>query len=476
MKRINRFIAAAVAGVLMLSGAACSNGSQNDYPVKLAGQQFSETPKKVVCLSDNIADILIACGYGESIAAKTDECNQPELENVPSVGSRENPSYARIESIAPDVVFSDKTVSQEIVKKLGSNNYSVLNMIHAESGKELSVLYSSVSAVMEGEIKGRQNGEKKASSLLQTFDAMERAIPAAGDDGAAQPTACYLYDVNGTAATNDSFCGKYFKYAKALNVCATSETSMGSVESIRISNPDFIFCATGVKDQILKSEKFKDLDAVKNGKIYEIDANEFARQGDTMTEVLSFMIKTMYPELQSKTESEQTSEPSKQESKKEESKQESKKEESKQESKKEESKKQESKQESKKEESKQESKKEESKKQESKKQESEPKTIVVKADNSLKITDDTAFGQGDENDDIKKIQKRLKDLGYGEFEEGITNYFGEMTAEAFKAFQKNNGLDPDGYAGADALRLLFSDKVKPATVSGSESSKQQENQ
>ena len=51
-----------------------------------------------------------------------------------------------------------------------------------------------------------------------------------------------------------------------------------------------------------------------------------------------------------------------------------------------------------------------------------------------------------------------------------------MTAEAFKAFQKNNGLDPDGYAGADALRLLFSDKVKPATVSGSESSKQQENQ
>ena len=453
MKRINRFIAAAVAGVLMLSGAACSNGSQNDYPVKLAGQQFSETPKKVVCLSDNIADILIACGYGESIAAKTDECNQPELENVPSVGSRENPSYARIESIAPDVVFSDKTVSQEIVKKLGSNNYSVLNMIHAESGKELSVLYSSVSAVMEGEIKGRQNGEKKASSLLQTFDAMERAIPAAGDDGAAQPTACYLYDVNGTAATNDSFCGKYFKYAKALNVCATSETSMGSVESIRISNPDFIFCATGVKDQILKSEKFKDLDAVKNGKIYEIDANEFARQGDTMTEVLSFMIKTMYPELQSKTESEQTSEPSKQESKKEESKQESKQEESKQESK-----------------------KEESKKQESKKQESEPKTIVVKADNSLKITDDTAFGQGDENDDIKKIQKRLKDLGYGEFEEGITNYFGEMTAEAFKAFQKNNGLDPDGYAGADALRLLFSDKVKPATVSGSESSKQQENQ
>ena len=40
-----------------------------------------------------------------------------------------------------------------------------------------------------------------------------------------------------------------------------------------------------------------------------------------------------------------------------------------------------------------------------------------------------------------------------------------MTAKAFKAFQKNNGLDEDGYAGADALRLLFSDKAKPASSS-----------
>ena len=111
-------------------------------------------------------------------------------------------------------------------------------------------------------------------------------------------------------------------------------------------------------------------------------------------------------------------------------------------------------------------------KQESKQESSKQENSKVKADTSLKITDDTAFGQGDENDDIKKIQKRLKELGYGKFEDGITNYFGEMTAKAFKQFQKNNGLDDDGYAGADALRLLFSDKVKPASAS-SQSSQQE---
>lgn len=461
MKKLKRFIAAAMTGVLIAGCSACASKSESEYPVKIAGVEFSSQPQKVVCLSDSVADILIACGYTGAIAAKTDECTQPELDGVPSVGSRNNPSFARIESIEPDAVFADKTVSGELIKKLDSNNYKVLNMIRAQNGKELSVLYSSISAVMEGNKDGRQNGEKKASSLLQTFDAMERAIPKNEDEDSSQITACYLYDVNGTAATNESFCGKMFKYAKVINVCSTSETSMGAVESIRISNPDFIFCAVGVKDQIMKSEKFAELDAVKKGSIYEIDSDEFERQGNSMTENLSFIIQTIYPELRSDeqessvSESAEPSDDSKETSKTESSKQES----SKQESKKENSKQENSKQES----SKQESSKQESKQESSKAEESSK----VKADTSLKITEDTAFGLGDEDDDIKKIQKRLKELGYGDFKDGITNYFGEMTQKAFMAFQKNNGLDDDGYASPEALKLLFSDKVKRAKASQS---------
>ncbi len=475
MKKLKRFLIAAAAGLILISSAACSNSAGNEYPVKIAGNQFNEKPQKVICLSDSVADIMIACGYGDSIIARTDECDQPELDGVPSVGSRNNPSYARIESLEPDAIFADKTVSAELIKKLDSNNYKVLNMIKAQNGRELSVLYSSISAVMEGNSTGRQNGEKKASSLLQTFDAMERAIPHKEEQEDSQITACYLYDINGTAATNESLSGQMFKYAKVLNVCASSETSMGSVESIRISNPNFIFCASGVKDQIIKSEKFKDLDAVKNGKIYEIDADEFERQGDSMTENLSFIIQTIYPELKSESDNEtevsesaEPSDSSKETSKSENSKQQSSKQESgKQQSSKQQSSKQESskKESSKQESSKQESSKQESSKQESSKQESSKteQTSKVKADTSLKITEDTAYGQGDVHEDIKKIQQRLKDLGYGKFEDGITDYFGEKTTEAFKAFQKKNGLDTDGYAGPEALKLLFSDKAKRAS-------------
>ena len=185
-----------------------------------------------------------------------------------------------------------------------------------------------------------------------------------------------------------------------------------------------------MKDKIMSDKKFKSVSAVVNGKVYEIDKNVFERQGDSMTDVLSFIIETIYPELTGKEQS------SKNESSKENSKQEN----------------------SKQENSKQENSKQENSKQENSKQE----VSEVKADNSLKITDDMAFGQGDKDDDIKKIQKRLKTLGYGDFKDGITNYFGEQTAKAFKAYQKNNGLSADGYASPEALRLLFSADVKPA--------------
>ena len=65
-------------------------------------------------------------------------------------------------------------------------------------------------------------------------------------------------------------------------------------------------------------------------------------------------------------------------------------------------------------------------------------------------------------------------MGYGLFDEfGITDYYGEQTAAAFELFQKNNGLDQNGYASSEDLKLLFSADVKPAE--NTDNNAQQEN-
>lgn len=60
---------------------------------------------------------------------------------------------------------------------------------------------------------------------------------------------------------------------------------------------------------------------------------------------------------------------------------------------------------------------------------------------------------GDKGDDVKKVQQRLKDLGY--FTDTVDGKFGDATVKALKAFQRKNGLSQDGVCGAQTRTVLF---------------------
>lgn len=64
-----------------------------------------------------------------------------------------------------------------------------------------------------------------------------------------------------------------------------------------------------------------------------------------------------------------------------------------------------------------------------------------------------ALSRGSEGDDVRMLQKLLKDLGYSV---GVDGIYGTRTRDAVKAFQRNNGLTVDGIAGARTLRKLSS--------------------
>lgn len=61
---------------------------------------------------------------------------------------------------------------------------------------------------------------------------------------------------------------------------------------------------------------------------------------------------------------------------------------------------------------------------------------------------------GSSGSDVKKLQNRLKELGY--FNGTVNGNFGEDTHAAVEAFQKRNGQWVDGVAGQDTQEALFS--------------------
>lgn len=59
---------------------------------------------------------------------------------------------------------------------------------------------------------------------------------------------------------------------------------------------------------------------------------------------------------------------------------------------------------------------------------------------------------GSRGDEVRQIQKKLKELGYDPGQ--VDGIYGENTKKAVIAFQKAKGLNPDGIAGPQTLKAL----------------------
>lgn len=71
---------------------------------------------------------------------------------------------------------------------------------------------------------------------------------------------------------------------------------------------------------------------------------------------------------------------------------------------------------------------------------------------------------GDSGEQVVQVQRRLQELGYFKFK--ATGYYGSMTQDAVKHFQRNNGLVADGVIGANtqvALDQVYPETPKPTT-------------
>ncbi len=88
-----------------------------------------------------------------------------------------------------------------------------------------------------------------------------------------------------------------------------------------------------------------------------------------------------------------------------------------------------------------------------------PQVIITTAT----ATPDTSTGTlkvGSTGDDVRKMQNRLKELGY--LKGSADGDFGTATETAVKAFQAQNGLAVDGKAGTATLNKLYSATAKKA--------------
>lgn len=274
-----------------ISEKLTSDNKVTAYPVSVGAEQVDSKPERVLVLDDNVADILIACGYTNRIIGCSTDCTQKELKATEKYGSDINPRTDIISQADADIIFASPDVSYQDYKELKESGTLVLRMAPAKSIDTLDTLYSNICTIMSGNIEGDRLGTECAKRVV---DSMNKATSNTVVKG------CYLYSLDRVnAVTNDMFESDILQYAGVQNIA--TELDFGGIlpvnKIIATDNQQgfafYILCEKGLKDKILQDVTFKNTNVVSKNRVIEIPSEYLSRQGNSAVSGIKYIEKAI---------------------------------------------------------------------------------------------------------------------------------------------------------------------------------------
>lgn len=371
-----------------------------EYPVEINGVTVSARPQKAVVLSPSLADVALALGCETQLAASGEDCTQENLRELPKIDTSDPQAVI---GVGPDLVLSSGPLDSGMASALSEAGLCVLEIDPATDREDFERMYAQVSSAFFGGGSGYDKGIQTAQDIFTTLDDINRVVPKEK-----VTTACYLYDLDGSAVTGDMFASTVMSYAGATNVFQSLSGGAYEFRTLEVSDPNVIFCAPGLRAELMADGRFQEFQAVREGKVFELEPSLIQWQGRTVVSAALEISGKCFPELLEEN-SMQVTDPTSQ-------------------------------------------------------IESQVSSALV--DSGLE-SDTTAYEtlrEGDQNEEVLKLQTRLDELGYLNVE--YDGHYGSHTADCVREFQRVNGLDETGVANADTQRKLYSQSAKPAEGQG----------
>ncbi|MEI6131651.1 MAG: ABC transporter substrate-binding protein [Bacillota bacterium] len=252
-------------------------------------------PARIVSLSPTTTEIVFALGAGAKLVGRTDYCDFPATaKTVPSVGEVVNPNVETIVSMKPDVIFASSMTKADIISKLRQLKF---------------VVY------MEDDLKGIEGAYQSINDLGQILNAkgtsdqvvtsMKNHLLYIKGKLRNLKTRPSVYYVVGFGQYGDWTPGKGTFIDEAINLAGGTNSGAAAVnwkfslEQLIKNNPKIILCQVNpdLKSSFVKADKYKDLPAVKAGKVYSIDNNKLDRAGPRIIDGIDELSRLIQPSL-----------------------------------------------------------------------------------------------------------------------------------------------------------------------------------
>lgn len=265
----------------------------------LKGRQVTldKIPERIVSLSPGNTEILYAIGLGDKVVGVTSYCDYPEAAKTANkIGSFEGPNLELIQAAKPDVVLAGGYIQEDFIASLEQLNIPVVST----EATDFNSIFDSIALI--GKLSG---SEQKAEEVIK---GMKDKIAEIQDKVKGQAPKSVFYVVWTdplTTAGSGTFINDVIKSAGGINKGEKVEYwAKYSTEELLKDNPDFLLSSKfstneGVTADFYKeSPVFKNLDSVKNGKVYIMsDDNVIARPGPRIVEAIEEVAKVLHGDL-----------------------------------------------------------------------------------------------------------------------------------------------------------------------------------
>ena len=240
---------------------------------------IKEIPERIISLSPANTEILFAIGAGDRVVGVTEYCNYPaEAEEREKVGGVSTVSIEKVVALEPDRVLGDELNGKETFERLEELNITVVGINPVNISEILDDI------LLVGRITGE---EENATALVANMTQRMEEIKNKTRD-VKRPTVAHVtwHDpiwVAGSGTVQD----EVIEIAGGENAFSDiKDWGTVSLEEFIDRNPDVIIVSVGhgvvgmqSYEYIVSEERLKVVDAVKNERVYTINADVISRAG-----------------------------------------------------------------------------------------------------------------------------------------------------------------------------------------------------
>lgn len=263
------------------------------------GRQLTikDIPQRIVSLAPGITETLYALNLGDKIAGVTNFCNWPaQARQKPRVGGFVNPSIEKIVSLQPDLIIATAdgnrkdTVQQ--LERIGL-------IVYVTNPADTKGILTSILHI--GEITSM---EKNARALVGRLQKRLNNVTAQ-TRGKIKPRIFFQIGLDPViTAGRGTLINEVITLSGGINIAGsdTARYPRYSAEGIMAGVPDIILFAPMANDKEFAAvktfwQKFKEIPAVKNNKIYPIKTDLISRASPRIIDAIEKMALIFHPEI-----------------------------------------------------------------------------------------------------------------------------------------------------------------------------------